>query len=747
MKGQFSSALYPDSTVTLGAAITMVIAFSQKFKLPGVALSSLVLLLNILLPANHIFPKSLFILKKLLASLSPDVKTHYFCKECLMKIDKADKVCSNTSCCQSSNSGKPIAKSYFMEFDLKSQIKSIFSRTGMLQKLKHRFTRTSSSPSDIYDFSLYKSYSSFLNNPFNISFMWNTDGVPLFKSIKSSIWPVFYTINELPFQDRRKKENILISGLWYGETHPNMLLFLPPQFETIKELAYFGTKINDEVTLKSILLCGTLDMPAKASALNFQQFNSFYGCPKCLQSGETVKTNKNGNVRAFPFDESNPTGPHRTHAGTIKHAIESANSDSLVHVKGVKGPSPLILLPEHDIIRGMGIDYMHAVLLGVTKLIMSLWFDGSHKSESYSVYQSLPSIENRLVSLKPPNYISRAPRTIKSNLGYWKASEFRSFLLYYFVPVMSNLLPSIYFEHFYLLAHAVHLLLKSKITPDDIVTARRFIFLFCSTFDKLYPRRYMTINIHSLNHLPQTVLELGPLYVYSLFSFEDKNGYILKLIHGTQNIPFQLACAVSASNHLPYLEETCIEPGTKEDKYIKQLKGTYHKHTFKINLNLTGIGAFLPYAVSKEESSLFTDRFMTIYSSTYTFPSIKLGGFIIRSSCRTKETRRNSISVSLTTGHYFSINRFACFKTDDGNDFYVAFGNYFDVQPFQIFQPSSSFLKCFKPGESKPLVKRVQLQNKLSIISITEISEQCLCLDIDGGYSYVTNFPNILESD
>eukprot|EP00111_Clytia_hemisphaerica_P014368 TCONS_00042310-protein len=178
-KGQFSSALYPDSTVTLGAAITMVIAFSQKFKLPGVALSSLVLLLNILLPANHIFPKSLFILKKLLASLSPDVKTHYFCKECLMKIDKADKVCSNTSCCQSSNSGKPIAKSYFMEFDLKSQIKSIFSRTGMLQKLKHRFTRTSSSPSDIYDFSLYKSYSSFLNNPFNISFMWNTDGVPL----------------------------------------------------------------------------------------------------------------------------------------------------------------------------------------------------------------------------------------------------------------------------------------------------------------------------------------------------------------------------------------------------------------------------------------------------------------------------------------------------------------------------------------------------------------------------------------
>ena len=139
-----------------------------------------------------------------------------------------------------------------MQFDIKSQIKSIFSRAGMLLKLNHRFQRTASSPSDIYDFSLYKSFSSFLKNPFNISFMWNTDGVPLFKSIKSSIWPVFYTINELPFKDRMKKENILISGLWYGETHPNMLLFLPPQLETFRELAFFGTKINDDVTIKSM---------------------------------------------------------------------------------------------------------------------------------------------------------------------------------------------------------------------------------------------------------------------------------------------------------------------------------------------------------------------------------------------------------------------------------------------------------------------------------------------------------------
>ena len=135
----------------------------------------------------------------------------------------------------------------------------------MLEKLKHRFTRSLSSHSDIYDGSLYKFFSkvgSFLSFPFNISFLWNTDGIPLFKSSKSSLWPMINTINELPFNDRVRKENILVGGIWYGSSHPNMLLFLPPQMESmIKE---FGVAINDYVIIKGLVLCGTCDLPAKA---------------------------------------------------------------------------------------------------------------------------------------------------------------------------------------------------------------------------------------------------------------------------------------------------------------------------------------------------------------------------------------------------------------------------------------------------------------------------------------------------
>ena len=71
----------------------------------------------------------------------------------------------------------------------------------------------------------------FLSYVNNISFILNTDGVPVFKVFKLtkySLWPVLYSVDELHFHDRMKKENVLISGIWYEESHPNMLTFLSP---------------------------------------------------------------------------------------------------------------------------------------------------------------------------------------------------------------------------------------------------------------------------------------------------------------------------------------------------------------------------------------------------------------------------------------------------------------------------------------------------------------------------------------
>ena len=53
---------------------------------------------------------------------------------------------------------------------------------------------------DIRDGSLYQELvvAGFLSNPSNISFQFNTDGVPVFRSSSFSFWPLHLIINELP---------------------------------------------------------------------------------------------------------------------------------------------------------------------------------------------------------------------------------------------------------------------------------------------------------------------------------------------------------------------------------------------------------------------------------------------------------------------------------------------------------------------------------------------------------------------
>lgn len=58
----------------------------------------------------------------------------------------------------------------------------------------------------------------------------------------------------------------------------------------------------------------------------------------------------------------------------------------------------------------------------------------------------------------------------------------------------------------------------------------------------------MTINVHSLMHLPDAVRNLGPLWVHSCFSFESANGEILKFFHGSQSVEKQVRN--SKSSHI-----------------------------------------------------------------------------------------------------------------------------------------------------------------------------------------------------
>lgn len=146
----------------------------------------------------------------------------------------------------------------------------------------------------------------FLSNPNNISFTWYVDSAPVFKSAKMSVTPIYLTINEVPFADRKKRENTLLVGLWYGPQKPNMNSFLYSMRSDLKKLAD-GIKIhvpsNDiTINVKGILLMGTCDLVARCQCINFIQFNGDYGCSVCLCKGKNVPILPNGHVHVYPYE-------------------------------------------------------------------------------------------------------------------------------------------------------------------------------------------------------------------------------------------------------------------------------------------------------------------------------------------------------------------------------------------------------------------------------------------------------------
>lgn len=75
----------------------------------------------------------------------------------------------------------------------------------------------------------------------------------------------------------------------------------------------------------------------------------------------------------------------------------------------------------------------------------------------------------------------------------------------------------------------------------------------------LYSEKCLTLNAHSLLHLPQVVKELGPLWSYSCFAFEGANGELLKMFHGTQFIDLQIVNAVNIYQLLPTLGSDVVK--------------------------------------------------------------------------------------------------------------------------------------------------------------------------------------------
>lgn len=123
-------------------------------------------------------------------------------------------------------------------------------------------------------------------------------------------------------------------------------------------------------------------------------------------------------------------------------------------------------------ITSVPLDYMHLVLLGVMKKLLRLWIMGPLKTRLSS--SNFNKISKKLLTLLSTLCdFARKPRSLK-NFSHWKATEFRTFLLYTGPLALKNILPKEWYENF-IHFHCAVTLLVSKIhteSPNNINCAQ-----------------------------------------------------------------------------------------------------------------------------------------------------------------------------------------------------------------------------------------------------------------------------------
>ena len=147
---------------------------------------------------------------------------------------------------------------------------------------------------------------------------------------------------------------------------------------------------------------------------------------------------------------------------------------------------------------------------------------------------------------------------------YWKASEFKNWLLFYSTPILKGYLPSLYYHHYVLLVTALHILLQESISIQQIEAAEMMLKNFVSLLPELYGEKNCTAKAHLLLHLPMYIKLWGPLWTHSTFAFESKNGHLKKLSHRKSCFYQQLLFNIDVCQTLqliqPFIEDTADLP-------------------------------------------------------------------------------------------------------------------------------------------------------------------------------------------
>ena len=395
--------------------------------------------------------------------------------------------------------GLPKSPTTLLQTGSVSEIRSIgggnYYHFGVATQLRHLLTKIPS-----------------LQTLHNLRLQFNIDGLPIFKSSGGTFWPILAKVmnpsSPKPF----------VVGLFYGIKKPESIAdFLQDFVEEMLSLTSDGFKFCGK-SFPIVIASFVCDAPARSFLKCCKAFNGYSGCEKCIAEGD----HEGG--RMFFTDFNAPLRTDRSFA---------AMTDEEHHT----GTSPLTRL-DIGLVSQVPLDYMHLVLLGVVKKLIRLWRESPRYASRLPirVYQEVSEVLVSLTSHVPRDF-SRRPRAL-SESARWKATEFRTFLLYTGPVALRGIVPESIYGNFLLLSCGIHILANPTLFRMHNSVAQELLVKFVKHFSNLYGEEMLVYNFHNLIHLCDDVLIHGPLDQFSAFPYENFLYQIKRMVR-KPNYPLQ----------------------------------------------------------------------------------------------------------------------------------------------------------------------------------------------------------------
>ncbi|CAI6367343.1 unnamed protein product [Macrosiphum euphorbiae] len=365
-------------------------------------------------------------------------------------------------------------------------------------------------PGHYYHVGIKKGIKRYLPNEFegfDIKIVIGVDGLPISKSNSNQFWPILAYI--------RPSSAVFPIGIYFGKLKPkDSNQFLDEMCKEASELITNGLEINNIVFNFSIdALC--CDAPAKSFLLKTKGHSGFYSCTRCQIEGEYLQ-----NRMCFPYESLSNASPKRTHNDYIEKNKEEFHISNDVSI--------IASLPGINVVTSFSLDYMHLICLGVVRKLIMMWIKGpvSVRYPSWKIKEVSSAMEKLKAQI--PCEFARKPRSF-DEISRWKATEYRTFLLYTGPIVMKSILKKDHWKHFLALSISMTILLS----PDHskfLFIARNLLDYFLKRYEQIYGSYLMSHNFHGLNHISDDYDMYGPLDNVSAFPFENYMGQLKKML-------------------------------------------------------------------------------------------------------------------------------------------------------------------------------------------------------------------------